>query len=444
MRVVLLNQAFWPDVVATAQMSRDLADALAARGHNVVAVASRSIYGKSGATLPKRERLGAIDVRRVGASVFGRPKGPLGLVARGLDFLLFYALATWRVLTLPRADGPTVVVGFTTPPMIALVGLIARAVRGRNWKSVYWVMDLYPDVPVACGVWRARALHVRVLERISRRLLASSDAVVVLGRCMRQRVLSKGAPAERVEMIPVWPVEAGGPGAIQPVEHSANPVRQRWSERWGPSMPGPGPADTVVMYSGNFGIAHESATILAAMELLRDEPHLWFAFVGGGARRAEIERFIADKRLSRAHYFDYAPVADLSASLSAGDVHLVSIRPGLEGLIVPSKLYGAMAAGRPIVHVGSDQSEVALMVQESGCGMVVPEGDAPALARTLRELAADPGRRAAMGRAGLDAVRGKYDKASQTEAWVALLERLVGPPRMPTSDRRTPESSSAR
>lgn len=416
MRVVLLNQAFWPDVVATSQMSRDLADALAARGHDVVAVASRSIYGKSGATLPRREMIaspaGTIRVERVAASVFGRPKGKLGLVARALDFALFYLAAAWRVLTLPRSKEPTVVVGFTTPPMIALVGVLARLVRG--WRAVYWVMDLYPDVPVACGVWRAGSPLVRVLEWVNRRLLTRSDAVVVLGRCMRERVHAKGVEPSRVAMIPVWPVDAAG---IAPVDPAANPIRARW---------GITPAEVVVMYSGNFGIAHESATILAAMDRLRDDPAVRFEFVGAGARRPEVERFIAERRLTRARYHHYAPLAELAASLSAGDIHLVSIRPGLEGLIVPSKLYGAMAAGRPIIHVGSRQSEVAMMVEESGCGLVVAEGDIDGLVAAIVRLAGDAEMRAKMGRAGLDALAAKYDKASACRDWAALLERVTG------------------
>lgn len=407
MRVVLLNQPFYPDVVATAQMGKDLADALVARGHEVHAVASRSIYGQKGATLAKRETIDGIHIHRVGASLFGRR----GILARAADFFLFYVLASWRVLTLPRPD---VVVSFTTPPMIALVGLLARVLRGS--RAVYWVMDLYPDVPVACGMWSRGAIHTRLFEFINRRLLKNSHADVVLGRCMRQRVLDKGVEPGRVHLIPVWPVDHAG---IRPVPPAENSLRREW---------GIDPGACVVMYSGNFGIAHEAGTICRAMERLRDDAGVRFEFVGSGHRRKEVEAFIAGKALAAARYHDYQPVARLAESLSAGDIHLVSVREGLEGLIVPSKLYGIMAAGRPIIYIGHPSSEVALMVQESGCGVLVREGDDEGLAAAIRQLASDPARREEMGQRGRAALAGRYDKAAACRAWAELLEGLAKGP----------------
>jgi len=404
MRVVLLNQPFYPDVVATAQMGKDLADELIARGHEVHAIASRSIYGHRGATLPKSETIDGILIHRVGASLFGRR----GLAARAMDFLLFYVLATLRLLTLPRPD---VIVAFTTPPMIALAAHLTRRIRGS--RVVYWVMDLYPDVPVAVGMWSAGAPHVRLFEWINRRLLRRSDAVVVLGRCMRTRVLDKGVDPALVRLIPVWPVDAAG---IEPVEPGANRVRAEW---------GIANDTVVVMYSGNLGLAHEAGTICRAMERLKDDPRIRFEFIGGGNRRAEVEAFIHKRGLANARYHDYQPVDRLSESLGAGDVHLISVRQGLEGLIVPSKLYGIMAAARPILYIGSPESEVALMVRESGCGALIGEGDDEELARQIRRLADDPNTRRAMGVRGREALVGKYDPASSCRAWAELLESLL-------------------
>jgi colanic acid biosynthesis glycosyl transferase WcaI len=408
MHVVLLNQPFHPDVVATAQMGKDLADALIARGHRVSAIASRSIYGKAGATLPRRENIDGIEIHRVGASLFGRR----GILARAADFGLFYILAASKLMTLPRAD---VVVGFTTPPMIGLLGLLHRAIRGG--RAVYWVMDMYPDVPVACGVWRSGSPLVRVLERVHRRILKRSDAVVVLGRCMEERALSKGAPRDRVHMIPVWPVDEG----IEPVPTERNALRREW---------GIGPDEPVVMYSGNFGIAHEAQTICRAMERLKEAP-IRFEFIGAGARRNEVESFIARHGLTRARYRDYVPRTRLGESLSAGDIHLVSVREGLEGCIVPSKLYGVMAAARPIIYIGHPSSEVARMIEESRCGVLVREGDDSALAAAILDLARDPARRGALGASGLRALHGRFDAPAACGKWVRLLESLTGDVREP-------------
>lgn len=402
MHVVLLNQAFAPDVVATAQMSKDLADELVARGHRVTAVASRSIYGQSGAALARRERIDGVEVYRVGASVFGKK----GLGARAADFLLFYVLAGLKVLTMPRAD---VVVSFTTPPFIGCVGLVARLLRGS--RAVYWVMDVYPDVPVACGMMSERGLLTRFFEGVNRLILRRSDASVVLGRCMRDRVLAKGAPEKRVHLIPVWAIEAG----IEPVKREENGIRERW---------GVGD-DFVVMYSGNFGIAHDAGTICGAMEALKDEEGLRFEFVGGGKRREEVERFIGEKGIGNARWHGYVARERLGESLGAGDVHLVSIKEGLEGLIVPSKLFGILAAGRPAVFVGSPESEIARVLVEYGCGVVVREGDVEGLVTALRELKGDRGRCEAMGAKAAGALVGRFDKATACAAWAELLEGVV-------------------
>ncbi len=356
MHVVLLNQAFHPDVVATAQMGKDLADHLVRQGHHVTAVASRSIYGKKGAVLPSHERIevkradgtiaGHVEVRRVGFSLFGKAS----IAARIMDFALFYVLATLRVLTLKKPD---VVVSYTTPPFIALVGLLCKWLRGS--RAVYWVMDLYPDLPVACGVMREGALPTRFFEGVNRFLLRNSDANVVLGRCMRDRVLAKGVPASKVELVPVWSDLAD----LTPVAPDANLLRKEWGLT----------GKVVVMYSGNFGLGHDATTICGAMERLKDREDIAFVFVGGGKRRKEVEAFIREKGLKNAQYRDYVARERLNESLGLADVHLISLKQGVEGIMVPSKLFGIMAVARPGIFVGDPSSEIARVLEESHSGL---------------------------------------------------------------------------
>ncbi len=409
MHIVLLNQAFHPDVVATAQMGKDLADALVARGHTVSAIASRSIYGRKGASLPRRESLpvpgGTIEVHRVGMSLFGKA----GYAARIADFALFYLLAIVRLLTLPR---PNVVVCYTTPPFIGLAGILCRWLRGS--RAACWVMDLYPDLPVACGVMKPGSLSTRFFERINRFILRHNDADVVLGRCMRDRVLAKGTPESRVRFIPVWADLSG----IEPVPHERNAVRSRWAPR----------GEFVVMYSGNFGIGHDAGTIIDAMKLLRDDSTVRFVFVGGGKRRAEVEAAIKEHELSSATYEDYRPRSELSQSLSAADLHLISLREGVEGIMVPSKMYGIMAVARPSIFVGHPTSEIARVLEESTCGMTVRQGDAKGLAKAILELKNDPTRRRVLGEAGRAAIAGHYDAGTTCRQWIELLESLAKAP----------------
>lgn len=416
MHIVLLNQAFHPDIVATAQMGRDLAEALVRRGHTVTAVSSRSIYGQKGAVLPAQDefsvapevdgdKAGVVRVRRVGSSLFGRS----GTLARVFDFGMFYVRAAWALLTMEKPD---VVVGFSTPPYIALLALFCRFVRGS--RAVYWAMDLYPEVMVPSGMLKASSPLYKLLARLHRKLVRRADATVVLGRCMQQRVLDAlqgDAAGRKVHMIPVWSDEAG----VRPVDRAENRLRAQW---------GVGDA-FVVMYSGNFGIGHDAATILGAMERLKDRADIQFIFVGGGKRRPEVETFIREKGLTNARYLDYQPREMLAESLSAADVHLISLRDGMEGLIVPSKLYGIMACARPSIFIGPDASEVARVLGEAGCGVVVQEGDAQRLAARIVSYAQNVPEVDRAGAAALRSFQERYTRRASCTAWCELLERLT-------------------
>lgn len=415
MHIVLLNQAFHPDVVATAQMAKDLADRLVARGHSVSVVTSRSLYGTAGAALPKRETIDGIRVHRVGASRFG--KSSIG--ARAADFALFYIRAALRTLTLKRPD---VVVCFTTPPFITLVGVLTRFFRRS--RCVCWLMDLYPDVAVASGVMKPDSLATRFFDRLNRWLLRRADITVVLGRCMQSRVLAKGAPEERIRFIPVW----ADTQDIEPVRRAENPYRARFNTA----------ESFCVMYSGNWGIAHDYETICDAMRRVatvppRDEQGraipVRFVFVGGGKRRPLVEAFIREHNLEQAAtYYDYVPRADIGLSLSAADVHLMTVKQGMEGMIVPSKLFGVMAAGKPSLYVGSPDSEIARVITETASGMCFAEGDSAGLADAIRSLAADSLGRKRMGKNAREALVGRYDADTLCARWADMLEGLKGMP----------------
>lgn len=378
LRALILNQPFHPDVVATAQIAKDLADALVERGHSVTAIASRSIYGRTGAALPAFERVDGVEIHRVGSARFGR-RSTLG---RLLDFAAYYLQALLKGLRLERFD---VVICLTTPPYIALVGLLIRAVRGG--RVVYWLMDVYPDVMVAHGMLREGSIVHRILRWLHHRILESVDATIALGRCMRDRLVAQGVAPERVAVIPVWPVAEPHPAPNTP---DGNAYRREW---------GVG-GRTLVMYSGNFGLAHDVETFLEAAALLRDDDRIRFAFVGGGKRKAEVEEFVRERSLTNCTLADYQPRERLAELLAAADAHLVTMLPRWWGLVVPSKFFGVAGAGRPVLFIGPASSEIARLCEETGCGERVEPGDAPGLASRIRALAADPGRLRQMGRAG--------------------------------------------
>ncbi|MEO0586926.1 MAG: glycosyltransferase family 4 protein [Planctomycetota bacterium] len=403
MRVLLLNQAFYPDVAATAQHAHDLAVDLVERGHEVTVVASRAIYGSKGADLPRREVVDGIQVRRVGGSLFG--KG--GTLARLVDFLLFYVLATWAVVRLPKQD---VVVPFTTPPLIVVGAVVAGWVKGH--RTVYWVMDLYPEVAEAHGMMKPGGVMAGVLRGVSRWACKRCAAVVALGRCMKRRLIEHGVDEDKIEIIRVWADKR----ELSPMAAEANGLRREWGlDR-----------QFVVMYSGNFGLAHEADTIIAAIDALYEEEGLAFVFVGSGKALAKLREHVAEREMERVRIEGYQPRERLSESLNVGDVHLIAQTDEMTGLIVPSKLFGVLAVGRPAVFVGPAESEVGRVIEEAGAGRVVQCGDTDGLVAALRELKADAANAAAMGAKGRAAFEAQYDRRIATGQWADVLERVAG------------------
>lgn len=403
MKVLFVNQSFWPDVAATAQHAHDLARALARQGDEVTVIASRSIYGEAGSTLPKEETVDGIRIRRVTSALFGKA----GLFARAVDFVVFGIAAAVRALLLPRQD---VVVCLTTPPFIGLIGAMLKAVRGTRY--VLWSMDLYPDVPVTAGVLRDGSPSHRIFDAIERFCLRRADLVVVLGRCMEERVLAKGIDPARVRSINVWsdPAEV----AVRPAH--ASPFRAEWGlgDRF------------VVEYSGNFGIGHDLDAVADAATRLAGDAGIAWAVVGGGVLKRELETIVAQRGIGNVVFRPYQPRSRLGDLIALGDVHIVSVAPGFEGLLVPSKFYGVLAAGRPTIFVGARGSEIARVIEEEQCGIVVPNGDGAALVQAILRLRDDPALARAMGDRARRAAEQKYGTDSACARWRTALAHVAG------------------
>ena len=401
MKVLLLNQVFWPDVAATAQHGHDLGRYLAQHGVQVTALASRSLYSKTGKALPREGGVDGIRIVRAGQSRFGKT----ALAARAFDFVSFYLAALWRAIWLPRQD---IVVCFTTPPFIAFVGILLRWLKGT--KVVCWTMDLYPDVPVAAGVLRRGSLAHSLFDAVDRFSLRHADRVVVLGRCMQQRLLEKGVDPKRMEVINVW--ADGDEVSVRPIE--GNALRTAWQvgDRF------------VIEYSGNFGIGHDGETMYRAMQATRADDSIRWVIVGGGTRRGELEAFVQAHDIVNAVLKPYQPREALGELLSLGNVHLVSVAENFSGLLVPSKFYGVLAAARPVLYVGPRESEVARVIEESKCGLVIEQGDSAGLVKAIETLHADPQLAQAMGRRAREVFERTFTRSHACERWLRLLQNV--------------------
>lgn len=401
MNIRFVHQYFHPDLSSVSRVISQVAFDLAARGDAVSVVCSRNRYDAAqGGALAARETVCGVDVIRCWGPSFGRGH----LAGRLLDMASYCALASVRLLAAPRADA---VVFLTNPPLFAVLGLVLRRLRGERF--VYVLMDLYPDVAVRAGVLREGSLATRLLRRLGRAALAGADAVIVLGHDMREAAVRSGADPGKIAVIRNW----ADPAEIVPVAPGANRLRRAWGlDR-----------KFVVAYSGNFGVSHSFGELLAAAEALAGDDGIRFLLIGGGVRFREVAALVAARNLRNVLLIPYRDASDLSESLSAGDAHYVSLRDGFEGLVVPSKAYGIMAAGRPIIYQGAAGGEIAGMVRREGIGRVVPPGDQDGLREAILAMRRDSVMRERMGAAARRALEEKYCAA----AGLALYRRVFDP-----------------
>ncbi len=397
MKILLLNQFFPPDLAPTGQMAADLAEDLVGIGHEVTVLASRGNY-LGGDRQPERSSWRGVEVVRVAATSLGKRT----LAHRALDYGSFYAAAGWMLRRLPAPD---VIVAMTTPPLIAATGLGARR---KGTKLVYWVQDLYPEIAVAFGAIGDSALHTRTMAAISRRVMRGSAQVVVLGEAMKEKVVNAGAGRDRVSVIPNW---ADG-NVVSPVPHESNALRGDLARG----------AGFVVLYSGNIGRAHDVSTMVLAARKLVDRKDIAFVFQGEGNKRAELE--LGTRGLPNVRFAPYQPRERLAESLSAADLHLITLSPSVVGLLEPSKLYGIMAAGRPALYVGPGRSEVGRTILAERMGACVANGDVPGLVAAITARAEDRDACREEGARARAAFDREYSRPRRTAQFARVLESL--------------------
>jgi len=301
----------------------------------------------------------------------------------------------------------------TTPPLISLPALFVC--RLRRMKLVALVQDVYPDVAVALGALSERGLTTRLLDALNRLVLRNTDRIIVLGECMRERIVEKagGGADDRIDVIHNW-ADGEKIAPLAPGEENSFRKEHGLGERF------------VVLFSGNFGRVNEFATVLDAARRLRAREDVIFLFVGDGARAAEIEDFIRRESVTNVRMLPYQPREALRYSLAAGDAHLVTLAEGLAGLSVPSKAYGILAAGRPVLFVGDPRSDVARLVEEHGCGEVVPAGDGGRLAEIIAAWAEDRAKPAAMGERARTLFASRFDRPHAVSAYAESLAKCLG------------------
>lgn len=404
-----MNVRFFNTYEPVVPLFRDLVPALTRRGAEVQIVVSSASY-RTGQ--PLREffehqpdvrvveapSLGSLQARR-----FGKLRVMLGYVGFAIPASLF-------------GRGVDLNVFLSQPPLFSIWGSTLRVIRQQRY--VCMLMDLYPHLLVELGFMHRGSLRARIAHTAMSRTIRAADAVVVVGRCMREIVLNMGVDAGRVHVVPAWPNDT-----VVPVSHADNGFRRgyAWADKF------------VVMYAGNIGYPQDFDDLLDAAGLLADRDDIAFVFIGTGAREAVVRADAGQKGLRNVHFLpflqDRYPLKEI---MSAADLHFVTLRSECTGLAVPSKAYAALAAGRPILYVGGEEGEIPRVVREHGVGAALVPGDPAGLASTIVGYADDPQRWLEQCEAARTLTMANYQGRTAAERLAdILLEASGSPPQGP-------------
>ncbi|WP_435893008.1 glycosyltransferase family 4 protein [Oceaniferula spumae] len=423
MHLVIINQYYPPDVAPTGMMLESVVDQLIEMGHEVSVVCSASEgysgniknLGNSDAVASQLNNvdLGRLDLIRVNSTSFGRR----AFVGKLVDYLTFYIGVAWKVVNMKRR--PDRVIALTTPPFLSVIARAVSKLRGGDHG--HWVMDLYPDVMAAHGLLSPNSVSYRILKAIACWGFGGDrcSCVLTLGPDMASRVQPYLPERVPVKWVPLWNSGLGHSPSNDEI------MSLRESRGWESN-------EHVVMYSGNMGLGHSFDEILQVatsdcVQLDSNSPPrdysssvVRFAFFGDGKRRGEIAQRIEKNPDCLVELYPYVNSELLDTHLATADVHVVSLRPDWDGTMLPSKLQGIFAAGRPVILIGSEESSIGRWVLESGGGWVVPPGDVQALAIAV-EQSRIPAENEQRGKFAREFSEKRFNRAENSHCCAAVL-----------------------
>jgi colanic acid biosynthesis glycosyl transferase WcaI len=396
MKVLLLNLYYPPDTSATAKMAAAFIEPLA-QNHNVTIICGRPSYDpteRRAWRLWQTEQLNRVRVIRVGSTDYPRTQ----MHRRVFNYLSYVALSVPRALFAP-CDA---VLAMTDPPFEGIVGAFVAMLKRKPF--VYNIRDLYPDMAVGGSIVKP-GLMARVWEKLHRWALRRATRVIVLGEDMKSRIAAKGVAPDRIEIVRDGAETSSSPVAAS--DFDADVIRAVRSD-----------FRFVLLHAGNLGFYGAWETLLAAARELQNDG-VGLVFVGDGAQRTHLQELAANDPNIR--FLPFFPSSKVSSVLAAADAHVITIKRGLEGVVVPSKMYGILAAGRPIVAVAPKETDAATLGEREGFGCAA-DPDSPAdVVTTVRALLADPTRLAAMGTAARSAAP-RYARAAEIHKFASVVE----------------------
>lgn len=402
MHVCFFNRSYWPDLGATGQLLTELAEDLVRdHGWDVTVVAGYPL--RSDVQLPASECRNGVQILRAAGSTLD----PKQFIGRGTNYLTYFASAAFTGLAVRKPD---VVVALTDPPIIGLAALATA--RKAGVPFVFLCEDIFPEVATLLEDFHSDTVN-GLLTRVNRFLVGKASRIIALGDTMRRRLVEgKGADPRKITVIHNWAdCTAVAPGPRDNPFARQHDLVNRF----------------VALHAGNIGLSQELEIVLHAAEQLRDRRDIVFVFVGDGSKKKDLQAIAERRDLRNVLFLPYQPREAMDQSYATADVSLISLKRGLAGVIVPSKLYNVLASGRACVAAVEADCEVAEIIQRSRCGHVVPPGDASALRTRIVELAGDAEGRADMGERARAAAL-EFDRPRQVAAYDALLRQVVEAP----------------
>jgi glycosyltransferase involved in cell wall biosynthesis len=401
--IVFSSQYFMPEEGATSELLSGIAMALVRRKFIVGAIAGQPTYFRRAKIAPNFLYKG-VTVKRVWSTQFGNQRQ----LGRILDQITFSVSVLVHLFKKPKQP---LTVTVTTPPQLPWTYLAANRLTGLEY--IVLIHDVYPDVATTLGVLPKGGWIERLWSKINKLTYDSAKRIVVLGHDMK-RIIENVVGEEtrrRITIIPNWADAC----SIIPLDRDTHPLLKHYNiaDRF------------IVQYSGNIGRFHEIETILAAAKILEKDPAFLFLFIGSGQQEDLLQRAADCLECTNILMLPHQPRENLCLTLTGCDVGLVTLKEGLAGLSVPSKLYGILAAGKPVIVIGPKNCESARVVRERQCGEVVSPGDGMELAERLRALRNDPNLRGRYGKAARAALEQDYELEKVADTWETMLRSVL-------------------
>lgn len=404
MNILFFNRSFYPDTEATGQYLTELCEDLSRQGHHITVVCGRSYYvsNETDFFLIRKEKHGSINIVRANGTTLPKSFLFLRLINLGTYFLLAF-LAGFLV-----KEKPDVVIAQTDPPVLGLLGLFFS--KKYKAKFVYSCKDIYPEVGIITGRLTNPVLNY-LLEKINVLSFKSSDKVLCLGEDMKNEIKGKGVDEKKIIVIHDW----ADTDDLYPINEDENLflIKNSLKDKF------------IIMYSGNIGLAQGLDNLIEVAVELKHNSNLMFLLIGEGANKKVLQQRVKNLRLKNIMFLPYQPKSELRFSLSAPNIHLITLQGGLKGVMVPSKVYGIMACGKPFLACVDRESEIHTIAKRFNCGLTVLSGDVENMVKALEWSMNHPDEIKQMGKNGRKAVLEYFDRKIGVANFNKVLEEVL-------------------